>query len=213
METINKETLKEILKSVYDILSEQKEYLIDLDASMGDGDLGLTMTKGFKALCDEIDNIDSDDMGAVLMKLGMKMNTTVPSTMGTLISICLLKSAKVVKGKVDIELSDMVEMGKAAVLGVSERGKANVGDRTMLDALNPAVEALESSLNSQFSLKEAFENAALNAEKGVEATKNIEPKFGRAAYYSGKILGLPDPGAVAIKFVFVGIANHFEKIA
>lgn len=209
METIDKSGLKKVLGSILDVMNTQKDYLIELDASMGDGDLGLTMTKGFQTVYDEIDNIESDDLGAVLMKLGMKMNGTVASTMGTLISICFLKSAKEAKGFKEVGLHEIVKMGQAAVTGVSERGKAKVGNRTMLDALAPAVEALAKASQEGNSLKEAFEKAHEAAQQGVENTKNIKPVFGRAAYYAEKVLGKPDSGAVAVMFIFEGIKNSF----
>ena len=129
------------------MLTEEKDCLTQLDAAMGDGDLGITMTKGFQAIYDELDKIEFEDMGKIFMKLGMKMNSTVPSTMGTLMSICLTKSAMAVKGINEIELKDAVNMGRAAVKGVIERGKTKVGNKTMLDALHPAVEALSKSLD------------------------------------------------------------------
>jgi dihydroxyacetone kinase-like protein len=168
------------------------------------------MTKGFQTVYDEIDNIESDDLGAVLMKLGMKMNGTVASTMGTLISICFIKSSKEAKGFKEVGLEEIAKMGQAAAAGVSERGKAKVGDRTMLDALAPAVEALAKASDEKANLKEAFERAFEAAQKGVEDTRNMKPVFGRAAYYAEKVLGKPDSGAVAMMFIFEGIKNSFK---
>ncbi|WP_026881483.1 dihydroxyacetone kinase subunit DhaL [Clostridium akagii] len=211
MEKINKANLKQILGEVLTVLNAEKEHLIELDASMGDGDLGLTMTKGFKCVYDEIDNIDSDDIGVIFMKLGMKMNTTVASTMGTLMSICFIKGAKQVKGFTEIGLEEVVKMGHAAVSGVMERGKAKVGDRTMLDALSPAVDALGVACAEKNNLAEAFEKAFQAAEKGVENTKQLVPVFGRAAYYKDRPLGTPDSGSVAIMFIFKGIKQAVNK--
>jgi len=210
METINKKILKEILGEIVLVLTEEKDYLTQLDAAMGDGDLGITMTKGFQTIYEELDNIEVDDMGKVFMKLGMKMNSTVPSTMGTLMSICLTKSAMAVKGINEIELKDAVSMGRFAVKGVIERGKTKVGNKTMLDALHPAVEALAKSLDENKTLSEAFDNAYEAAQNGVEKTKELIPMHGRAAYYKEKSLGTPDPGAVAMMFIFKGIKQSFK---
>lgn len=210
MKNINKSFFKNIIEEILNVMNEEKEYLIELDGAMGDGDLGLTMTTGFKAVYEEIDNIDSDDLGAIIMKLGIKMNSVAPSTMGTLISACFLKSAKEVKGKTEIDLSDMAKMGRSSVNGVMERGKAKVGDKTMLDALNPAVEAIEKSLEDNLELEETFEKAYEAAKAGVEHTKTLKSVHGRAAYYGDKSLGHPDSGAVAVMFIFKGIMQSFK---
>ena len=99
METINKLKLKEILGNILESMQDAKDELIALDGAMGDGDLGLTMCKGFEAIYQEIDILEETDMGKLMMKLGMKMNSVVPSTMGTLISTCFVKSAPKAKGK------------------------------------------------------------------------------------------------------------------
>ena len=211
MEKINKANLKQILGEVLTVLNAEKDHLIELDASMGDGDLGLTMTKGFKCIYDEIDNIESDDIGVIFMKLGMKMNTTVASTMGTLMSICFIKGAKQVKGLTEIGLEEVVKMGRAAVSGVMEKGKAKVGDRTMLDALSPAIDALGAACEGKNNLVEAFEKAFKAAEKGAENTEQLVPVFGRAAYYKDRPLGTPDSGSVAIMFIFKGIKQAVNK--
>ena len=198
MEKIDKEFLKDILGGIVNVLNEEKDYLTELDAAMGDGDLGITMTNGFKSIYNEVDKIESEDMGTIFMKLGMKMNSTVPSTMGTLISICLMKSSMEVKGINEITLKNAVNMGRAAVKGVMERGKTKIGNKTMLDALYPAVEALANSLEQNNTLSVAFEKAYEATQYGVKKTKDLIPVHGRAAYYQEKSLGTPDPGAVAI---------------
>jgi len=210
MTKIDKASLKNILGGISNVMNEEKGYLIELDGAMGDGDLGITMTTGFKTVYEEIDNISSDDLGVILMKLGVKMNSVAPSTMGTLISTCFLKSAKEVKDKTEIDLSDIARMGRASVNGVMERGKAKVGQKTMLDSLNPAVEALEKAAEENLGFKEAFERAYEAAKDGVENTKTIQSVHGRAAYYGEKSLGHPDSGAVAVMFIFKGILQSFN---
>jgi len=211
MENINKSFLKNALGKISNVMNEEKQYLIELDGAMGDGDLGLTMAAGFQCVYEEIDKVDSDDIGNVLIKLGMKMNSIVPSTMGTLISTCFLKAGKEVKGKTEIELSDLAKMGRAAVNGVMERGKAKIGQKTMLDSLNPAVEALEKAADDNLELQKAFEQAYEAAKVGVENTKTIKSVHGRAAYYGEKSLGRPDSGATAVMFIFKGIFQSFKS--
>ena len=210
MGKITKESLKDILGNIVKVMEAEKDYLIELDSAMGDGDLGLTMYTGFSAVYEEIDQLDETDMGKLFMKLGMKMNSVVPSTMGTLISTCFVKAAPKAKGKTELALSDIVEMGQAAVQGVMDRGKSKVGDKTMLDALAPAVEALSASEKSGKSLAEANIAAYQAAIDGVEKTKSMQSVHGRAAYYNEKSIGHPDSGAVAVMFIFKGIRQSFE---
>lgn len=210
MEKVNRVFIKKALGEIANVMEQEKQYLIELDGAMGDGDLGLTMSSGFKAVYEEIDNIDSEDIGTVLMKLGMKMNSVVPSTMGTLISTCFIKSAKEAKGKLELDILDIGKMGRAAVNGVMERGKAKIGDKTMLDALNPAVDVLEKGVDENITIQEAFEKAYEAAKAGVENTKKMKSVHGRAAYYGDKSLGRPDSGAVAVMFIFKGIVETFK---
>lgn len=210
METIRKEELTDIFDAVLRSMEAAKEELIELDGAMGDGDLGLTMCSGFQAVCDEIRVLEEEDIGKLLMKLGMKMNATVPSTMGTLVSICFVKAAPKAKGKTGITLADLAEMGKGAVAGVMERGKTKVGDKTMLDALAPAVDALESASAAGKSLKDAWLDAYAAAKEGVEKTKSMQSVHGRAAYYREKSVGRQDPGATAVMYIIRGIAEGIK---
>lgn len=209
MELIDKAKLKEILGHIVKSMEDAKEELIALDGAMGDGDLGLTMCKGFEAVYQEIDNLEETDMGKLMMKLGMKMNSVVPSTMGTLISTCFVKSAPKVKGKIELNLSDLAAMGRAAVDGVMQRGGSKIGDKTMLDALHPAVVALEQAILENKTIAEAQKDAYQAAIKGVEQTKSLKSVHGRAAYYNEQSIGRQDPGATAVMYIFRGIANAF----
>lgn len=209
MEFVDKLKLKEILGNIVESMENAKDELITLDGAMGDGDLGLTMCKGFEALYQEIDNLEENDMGKLLMKLGMKMNSVVPSTMGTLISICFIKSASKVKGKNKLNLDDLAKMGRAAVEGVMQRGGSKIGDKTMLDALDPAIIAIEKAVLENKTMHEAHQAAYQAAIEGVEKTKMLQSVHGRAAYYSEQSIGKQDPGATAIMYIFRGIAKSF----
>ncbi len=212
MEKITKAALKIILKHIMDVMEEEKQFLIELDGSMGDGDLGLTMCSGFQAVYKEIDNIEDEDLGKVIMKLGMKMNSTVPSTMGTLISTCFVKAAPKAKGKTELTLQDFAAMGRAGVAGIMVRGKSKAGDKTMLDALLPAVEALEFAVIAGKTMKLGQQDALAAAEIGVEKTKAMQSVHGRAAYYAEKSIGKQDPGATAVMFIIKGIVRACEEL-
>lgn len=207
---IGREDIKNMLLSISKVMNDEKDHLTELDSVMGDGDLGISMSKGFQILCDQFDSVEADDLGKLLMKLGMLMNGNVPSTMGTLISICFIKAARIGKGKKELNQEDLALMGQAAVAGVMERGKAKVGDKTMLDALVPAVDALSEAAAKGLTLKEAFKLAYEKATDGVETSKKLKAVFGRAAYYGDKSIGSQDSGATAISYIFKGIAESAE---
>ena len=207
VDIVRKEELTQILDSIVAVMEGAKEELIELDGAMGDGDLGLTMVNGCTAVAEEIRALDETDMGKIMMKLGMKMNATVPSTMGTLISVCFIKAAPAAKGKTELTLQDMVKMGQGAVAGVMERGKSKPGDKTMLDALHPAVEALGAAAASGDTLSDAWQKAYEAAKDGAEKTKTMQSVHGRAAYYQEKSVGRQDPGATAMMYIVSGIAK------
>ncbi len=207
MDIIRKAELTQILDEIVTTMEGAKDELIELDGAMGDGDLGLTMVKGFTAVAEEIRTLDETDIGKIMMKLGLKMNATAPSTMGTLVSTCFLKAAPAAKGKTELTLADMVEMGRGAVAGVMERGKSKPGDKTMLDALYPAVEALGAAAAAGDSLTDAWQKAYEAAKDGMEKTTSMQSVHGRAAYYQEKSVGRQDPGATAMMYIVSGIAK------
>lgn len=211
METLKIEDIKNIFKEIENVINENKDYLVSLDAAMGDGDLGLTMSAGFGAIVNELAKVEDTDIGTVLGKMGMLMANVAPSTMGTLMATAIMKAGKAVKGRSEIGLKDAVDMGYAAIEGIKQRGKADIGDKTILDALHPGVVELEKAMNDGLSFKESFEKAFKGAEQGAENTKNMVSKFGRAAYYGEKSKGKQDPGATVGMLLFKGIYNCLSK--
>lgn len=211
METLKIEDIKNIFREIENVINENKDYLVSLDAAMGDGDLGLTMSAGFGAIVNELEKVEDTDIGSVLGKMGMLMANVAPSTMGTLMATAIMKAGKAAKGCTEISLKDAVDMGYAAIEGIKQRGKADIGDKTILDALHPGVVELEKAINDGLSFKESFEKALKGAEQGAENTKNMVSKFGRAAYYGEKSKGKQDPGATVGMLLFKGIYNCLSR--
>lgn len=210
MENINIMDVKGIYKEIKKIMEENKDYLIGLDAAMGDGDLGLTMVDGFTAIVCEMENIENRDIGSFIGKMGMVMANTVPSTMGTLIATAMMKGGKAIKECEEISLKEIVIMGHAAIDGIKMRGKAEVGDKTILDSLYPAVLALEKASIEGLNMEESFCKAVEAAEEGLIKTKALKSKFGRAAYYGEKSIGHEDPGSAAGMLIIKAIYNYFK---
>ena len=206
MKKYTSENLDELFAGIAEIFTEKKDELCELDAKMGDGDLGLTMHKGYGAVPDLIrDNNDTSDLGAILVKTGMKMSSIVPSTMGTLMSSGIMQGGKALKGKTEMGPQELATYLEAFAQGVQKRGKCSLGDRTILDALHPAGQAAVAAAEQGKSIEEVITEAHKAAQEGVENTKNMLPKFGKAAVFSAKALGVADQGAIAGMYMIEGL--------
>lgn len=208
MEKYSAEQLPELFEGAAKVFAEKKEELCSMDANMGDGDLGLTMSKGFEALPDFIrQNMEEKDTGKTLMKAAMKMAGLVPSTMGTLMSSGIMEGGKALKGKAKFGALEMAVFLRGFVTGIQKRGKCQPGDCTILDAMLPAAEKAEAAAKAGEDLSGVITAALMGAREGVEATKNMIPKFGKAAVFSSKATGIADQGATAGMYLLEGLRN------
>lgn len=210
MEEISAKELPKLFMGVSDIFSEKKDELCEMDANMGDGDLGLTMSKGFGELPTLIrDNMDENNVGMTLVKAGMKMASVVPSTMGTLMSSGLMEGGKRLKDKKSIGRGELVDFLSGYAEGIKKRGKCEIGERTLLDSIYPAYEAANEAYEAGKSLEEIMEAAVSGSKKGVEATKDMLPKYGKAVVFATKAKGIPDQGALAGSYLLEGMRRYF----
>ena len=196
-----------LLKEISEIMSENKEKLIAMDGIVGDGDLGLTMSDGFKAAYDAVEDGAITDAGNLLFAAGKAMANKVPSTMGSLMATGLKQAGKDLKGKESLEDGDIVQIFASYEAGVAKLGGAKVGDKTFLDGIHPAVESLQASLEAGESLAEMAGKAAQAAEEGFKATTTMLAVHGRAATRGEASRELEDPGA----YVAALILKAFEK--
>lgn len=199
--------LKKLLCCTADIMMENKENLIQLDSVVGDGDLGLTMSDGFKAAADNAKASTESDAGKLIYMAGKAMSTAVPSTMGTLMASGLMQAGKVLKGKTDIEFSDIVDLYAAYEEGVMNRGKAKVNEKTFLDGIDPAVISLKESLANNLDIKEAADKAYQAAQEGYENTATMLAVHGRAATRGEASRTLKDPGACVAVLMMKAFVN------
>lgn len=175
------------LAAAADALDANADELTRLDALQGDGDLGRTAGLIAAALRQAVAD-GTDDTVALLRACGSKVASTAPSSSGTLVASAFLAAAKALVEPVDGQLVAGLEAG---ILGIQNRGKAQPGDRTMLDALVPALDVLRADPRDVI-------GAANAAQTGIEATRTMEAKFGRARFLAGNAVGEPDPGAVMV---------------
>ena len=185
MTEIRIEDLPELFESIAKVFVEKKDELCAMDANMGDGDLGLTMSKGYSAMPDLIrENTVENNIGKTLFKAGMKMSSVVPSTMGTLMASGIMEAGKSLNEKDKIEAADLAVFFESFAAGIKKRGKCEAGDRTIYDALSAAGDRAKQAENEDGNLLEVANAALKGAEEGVEATKDMLPKFGKAAVFS-----------------------------
>ena len=141
MNTLNAKDIKAILNKMSELMAANKDWLTKLDAEIGDGDLGLTMPKGFGKAAETIAALEETDIGIIFSKAGLTIAQTAPSTMGTLVASGFMKSGKAIKGKQELALADVVEVIAQFEEGIMARGKSQPGGKTILDALHPHADA------------------------------------------------------------------------
>ncbi|MBT8368026.1 MAG: dihydroxyacetone kinase subunit L [Deltaproteobacteria bacterium] len=207
MDSLGKDDIIKILQNLKQLFNANKDFLVELDGRMGDGDLGLTMSKAFAGACDELVDTAETDIGKIFMKAGMHMAKAAPSTMGTLMGTGFMRGGKAISGKTEISTVDLANFFQAFVAGIMERGKAQPGEKTVVDSLKPAADTL-ARLSAE-DTAQALQQALVSAEDGLETTKNMIAQHGRIAYYKEQSKGQEDPGATAGVILIKGfILNH-----
>lgn len=202
--------IKHLIACISDIMQEHKDYLIQLDSVVGDGDLGLTMSDGFRAANMYVQSSHEMDIGKLLYMAGKTMSTAVPSTMGTLMASGLMQAGKELKGKQDVSDEDVLTLFKAFEAGVANRGKAKLGEKTFLDGIHPAIETMYISINNHVTLKEAVHKGAISAMHGYEQTATMLAIHGRAATRGEDSRTLKDPGAYVAVLMMQALGNSLH---
>jgi len=195
MDRIEKNDLPGLFEALRDVFAAQREALIALDSKVGDSDLGITMNKGFIAAFESVRANSTDPIAKTLQLAGMAVAKAAPSTMGTLVATGLMRGGKALDGAQAWSTAEMSAFWSAFFKGVADRGKAQLGDKTLLDVLSPIALSLESSSSQGVGLADALAHAAQAARDGLEATKNMMAQHGKAACFQEKTVGLQDAGA------------------
>lgn len=194
---ITRSTLIKVLDRIIDVIKENKEYLTELDSAIGDADHGINLDRGFNAVKDKLNGFSESDIGTILKTTGMTLVSTVGGASGPLYGTAFMRAGQAVQGKNELTEEDVVKMFEMALEGIKQRGKAEAGDKTMIDSIEPAVKALKDALSNGIALPEALNRAANAAMEGMEYTKNISARKGRASYLGERSIGHQDPGATS----------------
>ncbi|MBE5825681.1 MAG: dihydroxyacetone kinase subunit L [Butyrivibrio sp.] len=184
------------LKAIGEKIIENKDFLTDLDREIGDADHGVNMARGFQSVIEKVSQEDPD-IGAALKKTGMTLLSTVGGASGPLYGTAYMEAAKVLAGKQVLEPEDFKAALEAAIAGIQKRGKAEKGEKTMLDSLIPALEAYTDKIEAGAGLFEGLDAACKAANEGIEFTKTIAATKGRASYLGDRSIGHQDPGATS----------------
>ena len=204
--------INEAIKAVGNAIIEQKEFLTDLDRAIGDGDHGINMARGFNAVFTKIDALPDDaDLSTILKTIGMGLISSVGGAAGPLYGTAFMRAGKVVKDKTTIENVDIIAMLDAAIQGIKDRGKAEKGEKTMLDALVPARDTFVKAIAEHKSAVEALGEAIKSAQEGVEFTKTIIATKGRASYVGARSIGHQDPGATSATIMLKALYAFYTK--
>ncbi|ACD53751.1 dihydroxyacetone kinase [Clostridium botulinum] len=203
--------VKDILVKVEKVIEENKLYLSELDAAIGDGDHGLNMNKGFKAVVEKIKDLPEDDLGNIFKNSGMALVSNVGGASGPLYGTAFMKAAMVVNKKSEMDINDFVKVLEEALGGIKMRGKGQEGEKTMIDTLSPAIEAGNKSIGENKSVKEVLLEIKEAAKNGMEHTKEIVATKGRASYVGERSIGHIDAGATSMYLILDTIVEELTK--
>jgi dihydroxyacetone kinase-like protein len=197
---------------VAESVKDQRDYLTQLDAAIGDGDHGVNMDRGFdavgKALAAQGDSLTP---GKLLTVAGKTLVSTVGGASGPLWGTAFRRAGRALGDREELDGNDLVVALEAALDGVVELGAAQPGDKTMVDALGPAIEALTAALGAGDPLDRALAAASQAAEDGARATVPLQARKGRASYLGERSIGHQDPGATSAALVMAALQRAVEQ--
>lgn len=208
---ISRSTLQGIVESISVLMTENREYLVQLDQVNGDGDLGISMDDGFRALTGWLQEATEDDLEQLLRGAAKVFNQSAPSSLGTIISFGLMGMAKALRGQVEVDGTVAAQAMLDGVHNIMAKAESKPGEKTILDSLVPGAEALVAATSGGDEPREASRKAAKAAGEGSEATRDMVAVHGRAAYSASRSVGILDGGSVVGKLIFDGVAAYFES--
>jgi len=209
MEAINTKQVQEMLIYVADKIIEQKSYLTEIDSKIGDGDHGIGMAGGMKKVKNKLEGQSFDNVYAVFETAGKAMMMSMGGASGIIFGSLYLAGAKGMTAQTTLVPVKMAELFRKSLTAIKERGKAQVGDKTMVDALEPAVIAMEA--NADQGILTMLKYAEEAAQKGVIETKQYVAKYGRAKSLMERAIGYQDPGATSVWLIVKSMREYIEN--
>jgi dihydroxyacetone kinase phosphoprotein-dependent L subunit len=201
---------EQLVRTIADVCLENEKYFCDLDAVVGDGDFGYSLARGFGKLVEDWDTLEYDDVSGLLKRSAVVLSSRIGGTSGPIWGTAFLRASTALKEAPAPSSEEVVAALRAAIEGIKARGDADVGDKTLLDALVPATDRLEQEFAGGASADEALAAAATTARERAEATTGMLAQRGRAAYTGDRSRESPDAGAIAIAVLFERVSAQWS---
>ena len=213
MPTADLADVETVVRTIATVAVDNEKYFGELDAVVGDGDFGFSMARGFELVLSEWDDFDRASIGTFLKKIAVVITSRIGGTSGPIWGTAFLRAGAAAGTDNHLDAAKVVAMLRAAVEGIKVRGKSDVGDKTLLDALVPAVDTIEKQVGEGHGAAEALRAAAVTARERAEATRPMLAKRGRAAYTGERSVGTLDAGAVAVAVMLEALADQWAQPA
>jgi len=211
MDSISAAQAREMMVYVADVIVESKELLCEADRNIGDGDHGIGMAAGLERCREELRSREFTDVYDVFSTSGRTMIRTMGGASGMIFGMLFYAGSRNMTSQSEIGISEFSHMFDKALAEIQAKGHAEVGDKTVVDALYPMVVSLRQSSESALPFKEALRRAYLAAEEGKEASRNYVAKLGKAKTLGERAIGFPDPGAVSLSLIAKAMSDWAEK--
>lgn len=209
---MNAEQLREMFLFVAQRIVDSEEYLTEIDLKIGDGDHGIGMSVGFRGVIKELPRIEKFASAEnVFKELGTILLDTMGGASGVLFGTMFISGIVKREEHDTIDMKGFAEIFRTSLNALQERGKAKIGDKTMVDAFEPAVIAMEEAAAKALSIKDGLRLAAKSAKEGMEYTKEVKARFGRAKYYGEKAIGLQDAGATSVWIIYQAMSDWADE--
>ena len=201
----------DILCNLADTIESKKDFFTELDSAIGDGDFGVSISLGFHAIKNSSSSFVGKNIAEILEECSIRFSDNAPSTIGILLSTGFLCASSIMVGKDEIGSLELSTMLKAAIEGIQKRGKADLGDKTILDALTPAWIVASNMNEMNADIDVLLNQIASAAEKGAEATRKLKAHKGRSRWLQERSIGHLDPGAVAVAIILRICSNYLNE--
>ena len=211
MTTVTREQVVRWLEMTATVLEANKSYLTDLDSSIGDADHGTNMDRGFRKVAEKLPTVADKDIGNILKMVGMTLISSVGGASGPLYGTFFQRGGMAADAREELSADELVTVLQGAVDGVQARGRAQPGDKTMMDALLPAMAALRAGVTAGKDSLGAMEDAVAAAEQGMKDTIPLQARKGRASYLGERSIGHQDPGATSSYLILNALLTALKE--
>jgi dihydroxyacetone kinase-like protein len=199
------------LEKLSAVLTENRDYLTQLDSAIGDADHGINMKRGIDRVMEKLPSVADKDIGNVLKTVGMTLISSVGGASGPLYGTFFMRGGMAAAAKEELSAEDLLEVLQAGVDGIVQRGRAQAGDKTMIDAWTPALAAYRARLDEGGGEIESLRAAVLAAEQGMKETIPLQARKGRASYLGERSIGHQDPGATSSYLILKALLDTLES--